>query len=227
MSTPSKRVKRAYSSDIRAKAAEDTRRRILAAAKSLFGQRGIDAVTIAEIGDTAGVAASTVYVIYKSKEGILRALMEQALFGDRFRAAAKLLAGVTDPVRLIELTAHVARAIYESESSDLGLLRHASGFSPALRSIEQEFERMRYKSQRQRVQLLFDAGRARKGLAFEEARQIMWMYTSREVYRLLVHDSHWTPLQYQQWLGQTLQEALVGPDGTSDRRRTHDTPKLQ
>jgi AcrR family transcriptional regulator len=224
MSTPSKR---AYNSEVRTQAAEDTRRRILAAAKSLFSHRGIDAVTIAEIGDTAEVAASTVYAIYKSKEGILRALMEQSLFGDRFRAAEKLFAGVTDPVRLIELTSHVARAIYESESSALGLLRHASGFSPALRSIEQEFERMRYDMQRQRLQMLFDAGRAREGLALEEARQIMWMYTSREVYRLLVHDSRWTPHQYQQWLGRTLLEALVRPDDTSARRRTHNAPKLR
>jgi hypothetical protein len=79
---------------------------------------------------------------------------------------------------------------------------------------------MRYDMQRQRLQMLFDAGREREGLALEEARQIMWMYTSREVYRLLVHDSHWTPHQYQQWLGRTLLEALVRPDDTSARRRT-------
>jgi AcrR family transcriptional regulator len=213
--------KRAYTSEVRALAAEDTRRRILAAAKSLFGQRGIDAVTIAAIGSAAEVAASTVYAIYKSKEGILRALMEQVLFGDRFRAAEQLLAGVTDPVRRIELTSRVARAIYESESSDLGLLRHASGFSPALRCIEQEFEGLRYKMQRRRLQMLCDAGRQREGLALEQARQIMWMYTSREVYRLLVHDCHWTPDQYEQWLGRTLREALVRSDDTSVREPGH------
>jgi AcrR family transcriptional regulator len=213
MSIPAK--KRAYHSTARTQAADETRRRILAAAKSLFGRRGIDAVTIAEIGAKARVAASTVYAIYKSKDGILRALMEQTLFGDQFRAAEHRLEGATDPVQLIERTARVARAIYDSESRALGLLRHVSGFSAALRKIELEFERKRYEMQKPRLQRLFEAGLARDGLSLDEARRIMWMYTSREVYRLLVHDSHWTPQRYEQWLAQTLLEALVARDGSS------------
>lgn len=201
--------KRPYASPARAEAAEDTRKRILAAAKDLFGREGIDKVKIADIGARAGVAASTVYAIYKSKDGILRALMEQSLFGSRFQDAQRLLAGVTDPVRLVELTSHVARAIYESESSDLGLLRHASGFSPALRKLEQEFEQRRYDAQEQRLRLLFDAGKARPGLSLDEARRVMWMYTSREVYRMLVHDGGWSAERYQDWLSQTLLDALV------------------
>lgn len=201
--------RRPYASPARAEAAEDTRKRILAAAKDLFGREGIDKVKIADIGARAGVAASTVYAIYKSKDGILRALMEQSLFGSRFQDAQRLLAGVTDPVRLVELTSHVARAIYESESSDLGLLRHASGFSPALRKLEQEFEQRRYDAQEQRLRLLFDAGKARPGLSLDEARRVMWMYTSREVYRMLVHDGGWSAERYQDWLSQTLLDALV------------------
>lgn len=200
---------RQYRSGARAQAAHDTRRRILDAAKALFGRKGIDAVTIDEIARKARVAASTVYAIYKSKDGLLRGLMEQSLFGSPFQDARQLLDGVTDPVTLVELTAHVSRAIYESESSDLGLLRHTSGFSPALRKMEQEFERLRYEMQAQRLQLLFDSGKARAGLSLDEARRIMWMYTSRDVYRMLVIESGWTPDRYQQWLSRTLIEGLV------------------
>jgi AcrR family transcriptional regulator len=202
---------RGYSSQVRAQSAEETRNRILAAAKSLFGRKGIDKVTIADIGKRAGVASSTIYAIYKSKDGILRSLMEQSLFGSRFQEAQKLLAGVTDPVKLVELTSRVSRAIYESESSDLGLIRHASGFSPALRKLEQEFEKKRYDMQEKRLRLLFDAGRARKGLSFDEARRIMWMYTSRDVYRMLVQEGGWSAQRYQDWLLRTLLDALVEP----------------
>ena len=200
---------RSYSSQVRAQSAEETRSRILAAAKSLFGRKGIDKVTIADIGKKAGVASSTIYAIYRSKDGILRALMEQSLFGSRFQEAQKLLAGVTDPVKLVELTSHVSRAIYESESGDLGLIRHASGFSPALRKMELEFEKIRYDMQEKRLRLLFDAGRALKGLSFDEARRIMWMYTSRDVYRMLVQEGGWSPQRYQDWLVRTLLDALV------------------
>lgn len=155
------------------------------------------------------MAGSTVYAIYKSKEGILRSLMEQSLFGGRFQSTLEILAGVRDPVERVALTSHVARAIYESESSDLGLLRNVSGFSPALRKIEQEFETTRYEMQEERLARLFAARKQRKGLTLEEARRIMWMYTSREVYRMLVVEGGWTPDRYQKWLSDTLLEALV------------------
>ena len=207
--------RRRYTSEVRTQSAQETRRRILAAAAILFARNGIDRVTIDEIAKRARVAASTVYAIYKSKDGILRALMEQSLFGPRFQDAQKLLAGVTDPVTLIELTSRVSRAIYESESRDLGLLRRASGFSPALRKMEEEFERLRYDQQGPRLELLFASRRARPGLSLDEARRILWMYTSRDVYRMLVHDGGWTAEQYQQWLSQTLVEALVAPPSRS------------
>ena len=206
-----RRLKRTYSSELRTRAAGETQRRILEAARSLFGRLGIDPVTIAAIGKKAGVAGSTVYAIYGSKDGILRALMEQSLFGSQFQSAQELLRGEDDPVKLIAMTPRVSRAIYESEASNLGLIRHASGFSPALRKMEQEFERIRYDAQEARVRLLFKARKARRGLTEPEARRILWMYTSRDVYRMLVTESGWTPDRYEAWLSTTLLEALVDP----------------
>jgi AcrR family transcriptional regulator len=205
----SKAKKRTYLSPGRAEAAEERRASILASAKALFGRRGIDAITIAEIAEKSGVAGSTVYAIFKSKEGILRALMEQSLFSERFQSARQVLADVSDPVEMIALTSRVSRAIYESESSDLGPLRNVSGFSPALRKIEEEFERTRYRMQEERLRRLFEAGRAKSGIGFDEARRVMWMYTSREIYRMLVIEGGWTPDRYQEWLSQTLVAALV------------------
>ncbi|WP_244607235.1 TetR/AcrR family transcriptional regulator [Bosea sp. CS1GBMeth4] len=194
---------------MRAQSAEETRARILDAALALFGDKGVDRVTVAAIGDRAQVAASTVYAVFKSKAGILRALMERALFGSRFRSAQDILAGVTDPVALIGLTAEVARAIYESEDRDLGLLRNISGFSPLLREVEQEFEALRYEMQEARVRALFAAGKAKAGLSLDEARRILWMYTSRDVYRMLVCEGGWPVERYRGWLSQTLVDALV------------------
>ena len=201
--------RRPYSSERRAQAAEETQQRILEAARSLFGRRGIDTVTIASIGKKAGVAGSTVYAIDGSKDGILRAVMEQSLFGRQFQSAQDLLRGEDDPVKLIAMTSRVSRAIYESEATNLGLIRHASGFSLALRKMEQELERTRYEAQEERVRLLFDAGKERRGLSLEEARRILWMYTSRDVYRMLVHEAGWSPDKYESWLSTTLLEALV------------------
>jgi hypothetical protein len=43
-----------------------------------------------------------------------------------------------------------------------------------------------------------------------DARRLMWMYTSRDVYRMLVQESGWTPDRYEAWLSQTLLDTLVG-----------------
>jgi AcrR family transcriptional regulator len=206
MSSP---PRRRYVSERRSQAADATRGRVLDAAKTLFVRHGIDRVTIAQIAQRAGVAAPTVYALYKSKEGILRQLMRGALFGKRFQAARARLEGVPDPVQLISLTAQVSRAIYEGESAELGLMRGASAFSPALRKLEQEFEKMRFDMQEERVKRLFAQSRQAKGLAFDDARRILWMYTSRDVYRMLVHEGGWTPDQYEAWLSTTLLGALV------------------
>ena len=205
----STRKTRRYVSRLRADAAESSKAGVLDAARALFVRRGIDAVTIAQIARKAGVSVPTVYAHFKSKEGILRALLKGALFGPRYQKALERLAGEKDAVRLIELTAVVARSIYEGESAELGLVRGSSAFSPALRRTEQEFESMRFDMQEERVRLLFEQRKARKDLSFEEARRILWMYTSREIYRMLVQESGWTPDRYQAWLSRTLVATLV------------------
>jgi AcrR family transcriptional regulator len=210
----STRKKRRYVSEARQQGAHQTRSRILEAAKLLFTRHGIDGVTVAQIADRAGVATPTVYAAFKSKEGMLRALMEAAMFGDQFEIARRRLEGVTDGVEMVALTATISRSVYEGESRELGMLRGASSFSPSLRKIEEQFEEMRLDMQRARLELLFSQGKARHGLSFDDARRIMWMYTSRDVYRMLVREAGWTPDRYEEWLRDTLLAALVDPSSS-------------
>jgi hypothetical protein len=114
-------------------------------------------------------------------------------------------------VRYPQRTAQVARAIYESESAELAGLRGLSAFSPALRQLEEELEAMRYDMQRDRLEALAASARMKPGLAMEDARRIMWMYTGREVYRMLVEVGGWSADKYQTWLAAALVDALVGP----------------
>ena len=206
MAPPSKRR---YRSPTRTQSAERTRSRILEAGKFLFSRKGIDATTMAQIAVRAGVSEPTVYATVKSKAGLLQALMHEAIFGPRFAQAQQVIEGVHDPVRRIAMTAQVARAIYEGESAELSLLMKASAFSPELRKAQQSFEALRREMQRERIDALFAARRARKGLGKDAAATLLWMYTGREVYHKLVHESGWTPQAFQAWLEQTLVESLT------------------
>lgn len=201
--------KRPYRSEARAESAGRTRASILEAGRFLFSRKGIDTTTIAQIAERAGVSEATVYATVKSKSGLLQALMHDALFGPRFQQALEQIQEEGDPVRRIALTARVARAIYEGESAELSLLMKASAFSPELRKSQQGFEALRRKMQQERIDALYAARRARKGLPKEEAATLLWMYTGREVYHKLVHESGWSPDRYEAWLGQTLLETLT------------------
>jgi len=202
-------VKRAYQSASRDSSAERTRSKVLEAGRFLFSRRGIDATTIAQIADRAGVSPATVYATVKSKSGLLHALMHDAIFGPRFQQAQQKLVGVDDPVEQIAVTAQVARAIYEAESGDLSLLMKASAFSSELRKTQQQFEALRREMQRGRIDALFKSGRARKGLDKETASSVLWTLTGREVYHKLVHESGWSPDKYQRWLEETLLATLT------------------
>ena len=212
--------KRGYVSAQREKSAAVTRRRVLRAASGLFSRRGIDAVAIAEVAERAGVSVSTVYALYGSKEGVLRELLEETLFGERYRTASARLDGIDEPVARLAATAGIARAIYESESDEVALLRGAGAFAPALRRLEQSLEERRYELQEERVARLHAAGLLRPELTVEKARRLVWMYTARDVYRLLVLEGGWSHDEYEAWLAETLVSAVV-------RAKVERSPKRQ
>ena len=80
--------KRRYNSPRRQEQAAATRRSILdAAAQRLFERQGYAATTMEAIATEAGVALKTVYVVFETKSGLLRALWDLRLKGDEDDAA--------------------------------------------------------------------------------------------------------------------------------------------
>jgi hypothetical protein len=51
----------------------------------------------------------------------------------------------------------------------------------------------------------------RQGLSVEEAAEIMWAYSSPELYGLMVIGRGWSPERYGEFVGQALVDALLGP----------------
>jgi len=203
------KTKRPYDSSSRQAAAEHAQQRLLTVARESFVQSGIDAVTIAEIADKAQVSVSSVYAQFESKAGILRALMSRAIFNADYERVSARLRAVTDPRQALRLTAAVARSIYEGEEKELALLRGAASFSPGLKKLETEFEDRRYELQSARIELLFKSRQQRPGLSLERARDVMWMFTSRDCYRMLVLEKQWSPEAYETWLAELLVRELM------------------
>lgn len=66
--------KRRYVQQARAVAAEETRRRVLAAARATLERGPAGALRVDEVAKAAGVARSTVYLLYGSRAGLFAAL---------------------------------------------------------------------------------------------------------------------------------------------------------
>lgn len=67
---------RTYTSPVRARAAEDTRRRVIEAALSRFSSQYYDDVTLDVVATDAGVTVQTVLRRFESKEGLVRAIID-------------------------------------------------------------------------------------------------------------------------------------------------------
>jgi len=201
---------RRYNAASRQAKAEQTRARILAAAKAQFSARGVDAVTIDDIALEAGVAPPTVYAQFRSKVGILKEIIKGAFFGPHYARIAERTRVTDDPVELLRITASISRVIFDAEKVEIGLLRGISAFSPELKGVEAEFERIRFDLQEERARLLVKTFPTARRLGLAKVRDIMWMYTGRDIYRMLVLERGWSSDDYEEWLGQALIQALTG-----------------
>lgn len=204
--------RRRYDARLRSERASGTRQRILDAAKELFTERGVEKVMIREIASAAGVSAPTLYALFQSKTGILRAVVERSFFGVRYAEIAQQAENARDPEEILRITASISRVILDTERDEIGLLRGASALSPELKSIETELEAVRFELQEARARFLVESAPVARQLGLTRVRDILWMYTGRDVYRMLVLERGWSSDDYEGWLADTLITALIGRD---------------
>jgi AcrR family transcriptional regulator len=203
------RTRRRYDVKLRSERASGTRQRILDAAKELFTARGVEKVTIGDIASAAGVSAPTLYALFQSKTGILKAVVERSFFGARYAEIAKQAENARDPEEILRITASISRVILDTEREEIGLMRGVSALSPELKAIETELETVRFKLQEARAKLLVESVPAARQLGLARVRDILWMYTGRDVYRMLVLERGWSSDEYESWLAEALIKALM------------------
>jgi hypothetical protein len=123
-----------------------------------------------------------------------------------------------DPESRLRFAARIARQIHDTQSATFDLLRGAGVVAPELAKLEQQRECVRYERQGKMINLLRDVGRLRPDLGHRTARDIFWMFTGRDVYRMLVRERGWSPQKYEEWLADTLVRSLLTPGSPSPVR---------
>lgn len=182
-------------------------------------------MTIEAIAQLAEVSAQSVYAIFKSKTGILAELLDQSSFGVDYETLVRQALGTSDPGARLKFAARIARQIHESQIATFDLLRGAGVVAPELAKLEQRRECVRYERQEDTMILLRDSRRLRAELDYQTARDLFWMFTGRDLYRMLVRERGWTPQKYEDWLADTLiRNLLIGESsrvkGRASRRRS-------
>ena len=211
---------RRYDSSRRREQARLNREAIVAAARQRFLDDGFTATTIATIATDAGATADTIYKSFGGKAGLLRAMCEDALNGENPIPAEQrsdaMQASETDPRRMLRglgtLTTEVAPRI----APLLLLLSTAAEADPAMAQLRADFDAARLARMTQIVQILASKTQLRPGLSVEEAAEIMWAYSSPELYGLLVLTRGWRPERYGEFVGESLVDALLGGRDTDD-----------
>jgi len=200
-----------YKSLVRERQAADTRRRIVEATRQLLQREGYAGMTVEAIARRAEVSAQSVYAIFKSKTGILVALLDESAFGPGYEEAVHKALSANDPGTRLRLAAPIARHIHDAQSSTYDLLRGAGVVAPELAKLEHQRECLRYEREERMIISLRDAGSLRPELDYTTARDIFWMLTGRDIYRMLVRECGWSSQKYQDWLADTLVPSLLGP----------------
>jgi AcrR family transcriptional regulator len=207
---------RRYDASRRRARALRTRQAIIDAAQHRFLNHGYTVTTIASIAADADASPDTIYKTFGGKAGLLRVMCEDALRGAGPISAEQrsdaLQAGESDPATMLRglgtLTAEVAPRI----APLLLLLATAADSDRELADLQAQLADTRLARMTHVAHTLAAKTPLRAGRTTAETADIMWSYSSPELYRLLVLTRHWTPERYGQFVGDSLVDALLEPD---------------
>jgi AcrR family transcriptional regulator len=161
---------------------------------------------MAAVAAEAGVALKTVYVAFDTKSGVLRALWNLRLRGERDEVPVaqqewyREVVEEPDAERQLRLNARNSRVVKVRIAALLEVIRSAAPIDPDIEALWNRIGTEFHANQRVIVESLDEKQALRPGLDVEEATDILWTLNHPNVYRLLVTDRGWTPDQHEEWL---------------------------
>jgi AcrR family transcriptional regulator len=205
--------KRSYDASRRQEQARHNRDKVVDAAERRFLRDGYGPTTIAAIADDAGVSADTVYKSFGGKPGLVRAIRARALEGagpvPAEQRSDELQAREPDGRRIIEgwgaLTVEVAPRV----APILLLIRAAAASDPEVIELLEEMDADRLRRMTDNARRLRDAGHLRTGITVARAADVLWTYSSPELYELLVLRRGWAPARFGRFIADAMIDALL------------------
>jgi AcrR family transcriptional regulator len=192
---------------------------VVDAARTLFLERGFGATTIEAISALSDVPPATVYRLFSSKRGILKALLDVSIVGDdeavplADRPHVRALLADSDPKNQLAGFVRITAQVNSRTAPIYRILVSAAGSEPDAAMLLDELTRQRQGGQGLIARSLARAGALRPKLRQRDAADVIHALMSPEVYGLLVRDRGWPTERYEQWLTGILTDQLLSPAG--------------
>ena len=194
-----------------------TQAAVVAAARRLFLERGYAATTIEAISELSDTPQPTVYRLFSSKLGILKALLDVSIGGDdeavamADRPQVRALFSAEDPKGQLAGFAVLLREVMARAGPVHRILADAARSDQDAAALLAEVARQRHEGQQRVARSLARSNALRPGLKERDAADIIHALASPEVYALLVTDRGWSGERYEKWLRSILVDQLLPP----------------
>ena len=207
--------RRQYDASRRQERARAGHRAMLNAAVELLVERGYAETTLASVARRAGVAPPTAYKAFGNKPALVKAAFDYAAAGDEDatpiyeRERAQRILAEPDPLRKLEIyTEGLLGTLTRSARLQL-VVRTAAEVDPQMHDLWEQITSRRLFGMGIIATNLSQGGHLRHGVTKAEARDVLWAYTSPELYQLMVMNRGWSGRRYRAWVLRALTDALL------------------
>jgi AcrR family transcriptional regulator len=207
--------RRNYRSPLRAGQADETRRRVLAAAQELFLARGYAGTTVTAVAEAAAVSPDTIYASLGGKSGLLEGMLSEARTDPEDPAQRghddhnDPISALTDPRQRLRQMIGLSCERLARTSPIHAVLRGAADGHPFAAELRARMLQVRLRIQSTNVQTYLGPA-LRDGLTVKRAAERYSALLSPELYHLLTVERRWTTRQYESWVADLLDHDLLG-----------------
>lgn len=207
-------VNRPYDSTRRRERAQRSRDAVLDAAQRRFLDDGYAATTIAAIARDADVSAETIYKSFGTKTALIRGIWERGLAGvgpvPAQTRSDRMSTTEEDPRAVIRNWGRLTTEVMPLVAPILLLIRSAAAADADMAALLAETDRQRRDRMRGNAERL--RAHLRTGVTLGQATDILWLYSSPDLYDLLVIRCGWTLRKYARHLTESMTAALLSTD---------------
>ena len=195
----------------RARQALETRRDIVAAARTLFALQGYAGTSMAQIAERAGVSVQTIYDSMGSKRSIVLALNDLIDAEGDVAALASRIPQTTDPIEMLQTAVAISRNINERCADIVGAVYSAASVEAEMQAVRDESRRRHREGIGRLTNRLNSLGALRSDIAAGTAADVIAAMTDPQVGRTFVLEYGWSWDTWHVWTVDTLATLVLRP----------------